>query len=408
MKFLLITDSYPPEIRSTSQILYDLVQELKNRDHEVSVVTTKPRYNLSGESSKRKYNKVTDEDGIKVVRLDTPSIHKVNYVKRGIATLLLPFLFYKNIKKEIKKNPDIIFVYSPPLTLGISGVWAKKYFSSKLILNVQDIFPRNAVDLGILKNPLLIKFFEIIENWVYKRTDVITVHSEGNRKFLLNNKDQLKEKVKVVHNWIDFSKFKIERKINFRNRYNLDSKFIILFAGVMGPSQGLDNIIDIAEKLKKEDKIHFLFVGDGSEKEKLKKKADGLKNVSFHPFVDKENYPDLLKSVDVGLVSLSSKNRTPVVPGKILGYMASGLPVLSVLNKESDGHGIIKKSDCGFSLIPEDKEGIINAILELKNNENNRKKLGENGRSFAENNFSKKVCVDEYEKIFKEIKNGRL
>jgi colanic acid biosynthesis glycosyl transferase WcaI len=408
MKFLLITDSYPPEIRSTSQILYDLVQELKNRDHEVSVVTTKPRYNLSGESSKRKYNKVTDEDGIKVVRLDTPSIHKVNYVKRGIATLLLPFLFYKNIKKEIKKNPDIIFVYSPPLTLGLSGVWAKKYFSSKLILNVQDIFPRNAVDLGILKNPLLIKFFEIIENWVYKRTDVITVHSEGNRKFLLNNKDQLKEKVKVVHNWIDLSKFKIERKINFRNRYNLDSKFIILFAGVMGPSQGLDNIIDIAEKLKKEDKIHFLFVGDGSEKEKLKKKANGLKNVSFYPFVDKENYPDLLKSVDVGLVSLSSKNRTPVVPGKILGYMASGLPVLSVLNKESDGHGIIKKSDCGFSLIPEDKEGIINAILELKNNENNRKKLGENGRSFAENNFSKKVCVDEYEKIFKEIKNGRL
>ena len=392
MRFLLITDSYPPEIRSTSQILYDLVEELKERDYEVSVVTTKPRYNLSSEDSSRKYKLVTEENGVKVVRIDTPSIHKVNYLKRGLATLILPFLFYRVIKKEIKEKPDIIFVYSPPLTLGLSGVWAKKYFSSKFIFNVQDIFPQNAIDLGILKNSFIIKFFELIEKWIYKRADIISVHSEGNRQFLLDKKNQSEKKLRVIHNWIDLSEYKnIVSTKDFRTEYDLNSKFIILFAGVLGPSQGLSNIIDIAKRIE--------------EKEKLEKKvnSENIKNVSFYPFIDKDIYPELLKSVDVGLVSLSSKNKTPVVPGKLLGYMAAGLPILAVLNKESDCHDIIKKAKCGFNLIPEDEKGIINSILELESNKKLRKEFGESGRIFAENNFSKKTCIDSYEGIFKEI-----
>ena len=406
MRFLLITDSYPPEIRSTSQILYDLVRELKKRGYEVSVITTKPRYNLSSEDSGKKYKLITEENGVKVIRIDTPSIHKVNYLKRGVVTLMLPLIFYRAIKKEVKERPDVIFVYSPPLTLGLSGVWAKRYFSSKLIFNVQDIFPQNAVDLGILKSPLIIKFFELIEKWIYRRADIISVHSEGNKQFLLNRENQSGEKIRIVYNWIDLSRFKnVSINRDFRTEYGLESKFVILFAGVLGPSQGLYNIIDIAKKIEEKDRIHFLFVGDGSEKERLEEKvnSENIKNVSFYPFVDKDIYPELLKSVDVGLVSLSSKNKTPVVPGKLLGYMAAELPILAVLNKESDGHDIIKKAGCGFSLIPEDKEGIINSILKLESDKELREKFGERGQTFAENNFSKETCVDKYEDIFKEI-----
>lgn len=406
MRILLLTDSYPPEIRSTSLLMYEFVEELKRKGYKVSVVTTKPRYNLTKEQISLRYNLVTDENGVKVVRINTPPLHKVNYLKRGLAYLVLPFLFYKTFKKEIPKKPDIIVVYSPPLTLGIAGLWAKKYFSSKLILNVQDIFPQNAIDLGILKNSLIIKFFERLEEWIYKKTDIITVHSEGNKKFLLNIKNQPDYKIKVIYNWIDVSRFKnVSNKMNFRYRFGLNSKFIILFAGVLGPSQGLDVIVDVAEELQKENEVHFLFVGDGTEKMKLKNriKSSGLTNISLHPFISQEDYPELLNEVDVGLVCLSSKNKTPVVPGKLMGYMAAGLPILAVLNKESDGHNIIRTAGCGFSLLPENKRGIINSILELKANKKPREQFAERSRLFAQNNFSTEVCIDQYENIFRQL-----
>jgi len=268
------------------------------------------------------------------------------------------------------------------------------------------LFPQNAIDLGILKNSLIIKFFERLEKYIYKKADIITVHSEGNKKFLLNKKNQPDYKVKVIYNWINVSRFKnVSNKTNFRHKLGLNSKFIILFAGVLGPSQGLDTIIDVAEALQKENKIHFLFVGDGTEKIKLENRVKSLSltNVSFHPFVAKENYPELLNEVDVGLVCLSSKNKTPVVPGKLMGYMAAGLPILAVLNKESDGHNIVKSASCGFSSLPENKKGIINSILELGHNKELREQFGERGSEFAQNNFSVEVCVGQYENIFEQL-----
>lgn len=409
MRILLLTDSYPPEIRSTSQIMYDFAEELKERGYEVSLITTKPRYNLTKEKSRLTYDLVTDENGVRVVRIDVPSLHKTNYLKRGIASLILPFLFYHHIKKEVSERPDVIFVYSPPLTLGIAGIWAKKHFNSKLVFNVQDIFPQNAIDLGILKNPLLIKFFEWLEEYIYKRANVITVHSEGNRKFLLDKKKQPDYKVKIVYNWINYERFKnVSSQKNFRSIFGLESKFIILFAGVVGPSQGLDVVVDVAKELQDNPEIHFLIVGDGTEKEKLTEKIRnlGLENISFHSFIEEKDYPKLLKEADVGLVSLSAKNKTAVVPGKLMGYMAAGLPVLAVLNKESDGHQIIKAAECGFGLFPQDKKGIINAVLELKSNKKLREQFGENGRIFAQKNFARDDCVDKYENIFKQLLTG--
>ncbi len=410
MKILLLTDSYPPEIRSISILMYDFVKELKTRGYKISVITTKPRYNLAKEQSNIKYNLITEEDSGKVVRIDIPFLHKANFLIRGLATLISPFLFYRTIKRIIKKRiiekPDIVMVYSPPLTLGMAGLWVKKRFSSKFILNVQDIFPQNAVDLGVLKSPLIIKFFEWLEKWIYKKADIITVHSEGNKKFLLERKRQSDCKVKVVPNWANISRFKnISKRINFRHKFGLDSKFIIVFAGVLGPSQGLDVIIDVAKELQENSDIHFLFIGDGTEKLKLEGKAlsFGLANISFRSFISEEDYPELLKEVDVGLVCLSSKNKTPVVPGKLMGYMAVGLPILAILNKESDGHNIIKSAGCGFNLLPEDRRVIINSILELKGNQKLREQFGNAGKIFAQNNFSKEVCLDKYEDIFRQL-----
>lgn len=410
MRLLILTIAYPPEIRSVSHLMHEFVEELKRRGHEISVITAFPPKNQANKI----YKVVSCEDGVDVIRVKTVFLTKINYLVRGLSLLRLPFIFCHSAKKNISKKIDIVIAYSPPLTLGLACVWLQKHFSAKSVLNVQDIFPQNAIDLGILNNSIMIRFFERIERWIYKKIDMITVHSNGNKRFLIKNKQLLPEKIEVVHNWIDCDFFdKSAKSREFRRKYNVDSRFVILFAGILGPAQGLDVIMDIAKKIEKRSMAHFLFVGDGTEKNKLMNRAKALKlsNISFYPFINKKEYALLLKSVDVGLVCLSGQNKTPVVPGKLMGYMASKLPVLAVLNKESDGHEIIKKAGCGFSFMAEDIEGVINAIFILEKEDILREEMGRKAALFVKENFSQKGAVDQYEEIFKTInrrKNGTI
>jgi len=383
--------------------MQELAEELRDRGHKVTVATSYPYHNLSGNEKSFHFEKVSVENGIEVVRIKTLPSHGVGYLLRGISQLLLPYVFLYHLKRIIKHRVDVVIVYSPPLTLAITGGKVKKMNGARYILNVQDLFPQNAIDLGILKNKFLIAMFERIERNVYTRADAIAVHSEGNRKFLIEKKGVPSQKISTVHNWIDVEAFKnVQRTGIFRKRYRLENKFIFLFAGVIGPSQGLDFIIRVAKRLGDFPDICFLIVGDGIESERIKRLAERyrIENVYFKPFVSKEEYPLLVRDADVGLVSLSSKNKTPVVPGKILGYMAASLPVLAFLNKESDGHLIIKTAGCGYSAVSDDEENACDIIRTIYNEREKIHCYGENGFKYVVSNFSKGVCIGNLEKLF--------
>lgn len=396
MNVLLITDSYPPEIRSASHLMQELAEGLNERGFNVFVATTYPEYNLSENQRGIDYPEFTEEKNIKVLRIKTLPHHNVNFIIRGISQLTMPYIFLLKIKKYIN-HVDFIIVYSPPLTLANLGVSLKQYYKARFILNVQDIFPQNAIDLGILKNRFLIKFFQHMEKQAYKGADVIFVHSENNERFLREKHPYISEKLTVLHNWINTKEFEgFERKNYFRKLYGLEDKFIILFAGVMGPSQGLDFVVKLAERIQDIDDLVFLFVGDGMERKKLEEITEKkhLKNVVFKPFISKEDYPLLVKDCDVGLVCLTDKNKTPVVPGKILGYMAAGIPVLAFLNKESDGHLIIKKAGCGYSCLYGDYKEAENLIRNLYNKKQSLGEVGKKGLKYVKENFDRDKCIE--------------
>ncbi len=403
MNIVLITDSYPPEIRSASHLMQEMAEELRNRGHKITVLTSYPQYNLADDFAGRQFEEHSFENDIEVIRIRTLPHHKVNFIVRGISQLTMPNLFFYKFKKYCRKKPDIVLVYSPPLPLAIAGKKIKEKYRAKFILNIQDIFPQNAVDLGVLKSTALISFFERIEKAVYKSADVITAHSEGNQDFLTGTKKVPSCKVFTLHNWVDVSLFSgLNGNGKYRKDFGLENKFVFLFAGVIGPSQNLDLIIEAANRLKDYSEICFLFVGDGTEKEKLKrmKEAYGLKNIIFQPFVSKEAYPRLVRDSDVGLICLSSMNKTPVVPGKLLGYMAAGIPVVAFLNRESDGHDIIKKAECGYSAFSDDIENMKNIILQIYKEKNSLSRYGENGFNYVTKHFDRKVCIDTLEKLF--------
>lgn len=389
MRILLITDSYPPEVRSASHLMGELAENFKKLGHEVTVLTSYPAYNLADENIS--LSQVEDEEGVRVIRVKTPPHHKVNFIFRGIAQLALPFIFFRAAKRLVK-DIDVIFIHTPPLPLALATIHLKEIFHARFVLNVHDIFPQNAVDLNILNNKLLIRFFERMESRVYRAADVIIVPSIGHREFLEQKRFVPAKKITVVPHWIDISQFdNVRRTGKFREKFGIASdKFIFLFGGILGPSQGLDFVLDVAERVKDIPEALFLFVGDGTAKDKLERtaKRKNLGNVLFKPLVSKGEYPFLVKDADVGLVCLTSRNKTPIFPAKIPAYMAAKIPILAFVNKESLHSTLIEEADCGFVLTSENLAEAAKAVRKMFKNGRKTKQLGENGYRYAKKNLN--------------------
>jgi len=406
MTILIVADVYPPEVSSAANLMAELAQGLKKRGHKITVVTSYPRHYLTSEAKEKVFDIFSRENGIDVLRVKVLAHHKVNFIFRGISQLTLPFIFFAHIKKFVKDKIDVVIVYSPPLPLALVGVKVKKKYGAKFILNLQDIFPQNAIDLGILKgwkHKPAIWLFEWMEKTAYKNADKITFHSEGGRRFLIERKGVPEEKIITLHNWIDLAPYQnLTKNISFRKQWNLQNKFIFLFAGIMGPAQGLEFLIEVAKEVSDIKDIVFLLVGDGMKKEKIEKmiKDYSLNNVIIKPFVSKEDYPYLVKEADVGVVCLSSKNKTSFVPGKVLGYMAASRPIVAFLNQESDAFELINKAGCGYTIEASDLDKAIEIIRKIYNEKNKLKALGDKGLKYALHNFTIDVCLNKLEKLF--------
>jgi glycosyltransferase involved in cell wall biosynthesis len=272
----------------------------------------------------------------------------------------------------------------------------------RCLLNIQDLFPQNAIDLGILRSKSQIKFFKALERFAYRTNDIVTVHSEGNRQLLLQQQPEFADKIELLHNWVDVEHHGGEHvTVNFREKWALTQKHIAVFAGVMGPSQYLDLILNIAEQMQDRTDLLFLMVGDGKEKERLQRivTQKGLPNVRFEGFISRDVYPDLLNVCSIGLVCLSPQNNTPVVPGKILGHMAAGLPVAAFLHTTSDAHAMIAEAACGVSANSANIDACVAAMRGLLADESKLNGIGQAGRRYAIEHFSKEVCISHIERM---------
>ncbi len=378
--------------------MLELAEELTQRGHEVTVITTWPEYNLDLREEPKKFDELEVQDSITVIRVKTLPHHNVNYIIRALAQLAMPIQFLVKLRKY-KIHPDSVIVYSPPLPLAFVGSWLRRR-GVRNLLNVQDLFPQNAIDLGILKNKLQIQFFRLLERLAYRTADIVTVHSEGNRKMLLAQNPSIEPKLQILHNWVDIGHHtKNKPKIDYKKEWGITQKYVAVFAGVMGPSQYLELVLGVADRMRDQPDLLFLLVGDGKEKGRLMQlaKDKDLPNVRFEGFISRDAYPDLLKASSIGLVCLSPDNQTPVVPGKIMGHMAAGLPIVAFLHHASDGHALILDAQCGVSAYSGDWDACADALTKLIENGHNFEQLGQSGLTYAKKHFSKEVCIDQLE-----------
>ena len=189
----------------------------------------------------------------------------------------------------------------------------------------------------------------------------------------------------------------------------MSNRFVIVSAGIIGPSQNIALIIDIAERIADLKEICFLLLGNGYEANKIKSlvKKKNLKNVIINDFISESDYKLLIKETDLGLISLSTKKKTPVYPGKTLGFMASSLPIIGFLHENSDGHKLIKDSNCGYTMVPNNTEESENLLRFVYDNRSDLKRLGNNGYNFCKLNFSRDVILLKYKNILQTLLNSQ-
>jgi glycosyltransferase involved in cell wall biosynthesis len=401
---LFITNYYPPEIAAAANLYEQLGYEFVRRGHEITVLTGMPRYNVSREIyNQYKASGAIEKNGnIKAIRARVPYVARGRTLRRGFEQFEIAGSFSR-AGKRIQEKVDVALVCSPPLTLYRTAHKLSEKHSFPEVLGIQDVFPQNAIDLGIMRNKYLIKFFERMERKAYNLVDAITVQSEGHLRFV-EPKVNDKSKIHILQNWIDTNQIMPGSKKNaFSEKYKLEESFVVSYAGTMGHSQDMDVIVSAANLMKKE-KIRFIIAGSGVQETQVRHKVNelNLKNLTLLPMLSYEEYKQLLDTSDISLVTLKTGVETPTVPSKIISIMASGKPVIASMNPEGDAPKLIVEADCGF-VVGGNAQDLADRIMDLFRNKEMRERLGINGRRYIEQELSVQIAADKLEKIFDSI-----
>lgn len=342
MNILLISDAFPPMRTSAAVHMHDLACELARFGHDVTLVVPSPYLQEASVESETNFGRI--------YRIKTPNTKDVGYLRRTLAEFCTPYIMYFRLNKNnlIKLRIDGIVWYSPMIFFGPLVARLKVLFGCNAYLVLRDLFPDWTVDLGIIKKRIPYYLFKIIEVGQYRVADRIGVQCPGNIP-LISKDNSIQSKVEVLWTWVGAASAIIPHcSINLDGTC-LQGRKVCVYAGNMGLAQGIGILLDLAERLKQRSDVGFLFVGRGSDAQRLRVEAKqrALDNVVFFEEIDPAELPGLYAQCHVGLVVLDSRHKTHNIPGKFLSYMQAGLPVLASINPGNDLVELISAEQVG-------------------------------------------------------------
>jgi glycosyltransferase involved in cell wall biosynthesis len=359
MKIALIADAFPPLRSSAAVQLRDLSLEFLRQGHEVVVITPSSDINRTYSSEKLA--------GIDILRIKSPKTKDVNYFKRTVAELLMPFILLRGLRSAnlSRTRWDGVVWYSPTIFNGPLVSYLRKHSSCRSYLILRDIFPEWAVEMGLMGQGLPYRMFKAVANYQYSVADVIGVQTPGNLSYFTDWLKGPRRRVEVLQNWLSNAPA-AGCSISI-DQTTLAGRNIFVYAGNMGVAQGMGILLKLAERLKQRSDIGFLFVGRGSDAQRLRAEAKQrvLENVAFFDEIDPDEIPGLYAQCHVGLVALDPRHKTHNIPGKFLSYMQAGLPVLASINPGNDLVDLITTEQVGRVVTDTSAETMTTNALEL-------------------------------------------
>jgi glycosyltransferase involved in cell wall biosynthesis len=327
-------------------------------------------------------------DGIGLLRSYTyPSVN------RGFVWRVIAFVSFMitSVYAALRAGPvDLVMGTSPPIFQAVSAWFVALVRRRPFLLEIRDLWPEFAIDIGILKNPLAIAASRWLERFLYARATHLLVNSPAYRDYLIN-KGVAATKITLIPNGVDTDMFDPHASApHLRAELHLDGKFVVTYAGALGLANDLDTILRAAERLCAESAVHFLMVGDGKERPNLEAKARmlGLSNVTFAGSYPKNRIPEILAASQACVACLKNipMFRT-TYPNKVFDYMAAGRPTLLVI----DGviREVIEAAQGGIFVPPGDDAALARGVMELSGDPQLAQTMGQNARAYVVEHFNR-------------------
>lgn len=354
---------------SEHNIYSDLLREFSKHGHKLYIVSPMER-------RKKRNTYIIKNENVTILKQRIMNIQKTNILEKGISTIIIQSIFLNGIKKYFSEITfDLVLYSTPPITFCKVVEYIKIRDNAVTYLLLKDIFPQNAVDIGMLSKRglkgIVYKIFRNKEKELYAISDKIGCMSEANVKYILkHNLEVSKEKVEICPNSIEIIDKSIDEKkrIQIRKKYELPlDKIIFVYGGNLGKPQGIDHVVECLKTQKNNDKVFFLIIGDGTEYKKIEKfiQKECQANVRLIKRLSKEEYDIIVAACDVGMIFLDYRFTIPNFPSRLLSYMQAKLPVLAVTDKNTDIGEIIVNNGFGWWCESKNTDDFSNVIFDI-------------------------------------------
>ena len=380
---------------------YEMARAFVRHGHRVTIITSPVSY-LTGRSSQTGSRWVTRENpepGIEVLRAYTyPALHR-SFFHRLLS--FISFMFTSFFIGWGVSNVAVNWLTSPPIFQGWTGWLLARIKRVKFVFEIRDLWPAFAIAMKVIRNPIIIRLSNWLEQFLYRHADQLVVNSPG---FIDHVTARGGKNIVLIPNGVDPQMFDpLEDGAAFRRQLNLEDAYIVLYSGAHGASNDLQILLEAARITADEPGIIYVLVGDGKEKpalQQLAKKWD-LRNVFFAPPVAKEGMRGVLAAADACVAILKPIDLYKTTyPNKVFDYLAAGRPVLCAI----DGviRDVIETAQAGVFVSPGNPAAMADAIRKLANSRETGRKMGLNGREYVERHFNRHEIAAKMENLLRE------
>jgi len=399
MRIVILSQYFPPEVGAPQNRLYELAVRLQERGAEVTILTAMPNYPqmVIHKEYKGRWHVKEQMNGLTVHRSWIYAS-----TSKGIAKRLLNYYSFviSSLFTGLFRLPkhDYILVESPPLFLGKTAYLISRLRGSKMIFNVSDLWPESAEKLGIVTNKTFLSVATWLEEFLYKKSHLITGQTQGICKDIQTRFPQ--KDIFWLPNGVDMKYYVAsEKDMTWRNSLGFSQEdILLLYAGIIGHAQGLEVILHAAKKLETEKNVKFLILGSGPEREKLiaLKQELQLENVIFLDAVGKKEMPTIVRSVDAAVIPLKKLDLfLGAIPSKIFENLAMRKPILlGVLGEAKEL--FIDQGKAGLAFEPENAGDLAQKVRQLISDPEACTRFGNNGYEYVKENFTRDLIAQKF------------
>ncbi len=409
MHVIVLTHYYPPEVNAPASRISEMARAWTDAGIRVSVVTCAPNHPKGAlyPGYRNRWFQREEQGGVEVIRIWTFLAANEGFARRLINYLSYPFALLLNLPRLPKA--DIVLSTSPQFFCGLSGILLRRR-RRPWVLEIRDLWPESIIAVGAMKRGPAIRLLEALERMAYRSADAIVSVTDSFVPHIMSRRGR--GPVAVIKNGVDLAFFDSEDRAGagaaFREETGLTGKFVAAYVGTHGMAHGLDTVLAAAELLRGDERIAFLLVGDGSERERLQAEAArrGLANLRIIGQRPKADMPAIWAATDASLILLRRLDTfKSVLPSKMFEAMAMRRPI--VLGVEGEAKALLDSAGAGIAIVPEDADQLAAAVRRLADDPAEAAALGEAGRRHVREHFDRARLAAHYAGFLEEVAAGR-